>query len=45
MSTGCVYGRHAGGSEPERRAISLLLDTVRADILAADTIVEGFNIG
>src|SRR5215204_2730585 len=40
ITDACVYGRHAGGSEPERRAISLLLDTVRADILAADTIVR-----
>jgi diadenosine tetraphosphate (Ap4A) HIT family hydrolase len=31
--------------EPERRAINLLLDQVRADILAADKTVEGFNIG
>jgi diadenosine tetraphosphate (Ap4A) HIT family hydrolase len=31
--------------EPERRAINLLLDQIRADILAADKTVEGFNIG
>jgi diadenosine tetraphosphate (Ap4A) HIT family hydrolase len=31
--------------EPERRACNLLLDRVRADILAADKSVEGFNIG
>jgi diadenosine tetraphosphate (Ap4A) HIT family hydrolase/5-methylcytosine-specific restriction endonuclease McrA len=31
--------------EPERRAINLLLDQVRADILGADKTVEGFNIG
>jgi ATP adenylyltransferase len=31
--------------EPERRAINLLLDQVRAGILAADKTVEGFNIG
>jgi diadenosine tetraphosphate (Ap4A) HIT family hydrolase len=31
--------------EPERRAINLLLDRVRADILAADNSAQGFNIG
>ena len=31
--------------EPERRAISLLLDAVRAEVIAADKSVEGFNIG
>jgi diadenosine tetraphosphate (Ap4A) HIT family hydrolase len=31
--------------EPEPRAFNLLLDQVRADILAADKTVEGFNIG
>ena len=31
--------------EPERRAINLLLDQVRLDILAEDGTVEGFNIG
>lgn len=31
--------------EPERRAISLLLDELRQDILARDSSVEGFNIG
>jgi ATP adenylyltransferase len=31
--------------EPERRAINLLLDRIRADILATDKSVEGFNIG
>ncbi len=31
--------------EPERRAINLLLDQVRSDILASDKTVEGFNIG
>jgi ATP adenylyltransferase len=31
--------------EPERRAISLLLDQVRADISAVDRTVGGFNIG
>jgi diadenosine tetraphosphate (Ap4A) HIT family hydrolase/5-methylcytosine-specific restriction endonuclease McrA len=31
--------------EPERRAINLLLDEVRAGILAEDKAVEGFNIG
>jgi ATP adenylyltransferase len=32
-------------SEPERRAIGLLLDQVRADILKSDRMVAGFNIG
>ena len=31
--------------EPERRAISLLLDAVRAEVIAADKSIEGFNIG
>ncbi len=31
--------------EPERRAINLLLDQARADILTEDRTVEGFNIG
>ena len=31
--------------EPERRAINLILDQVRLDVLAADTSVQGFNIG
>jgi diadenosine tetraphosphate (Ap4A) HIT family hydrolase len=31
--------------EPERRAINLLLDQLRLDILAEDGTVEGFNIG
>jgi ATP adenylyltransferase len=31
--------------DPERRAINLLLDQVRANVLAADTAVEGFNVG
>ena len=31
--------------EPERRAINLLLDQVKADILASDKSVKGFNIG
>jgi diadenosine tetraphosphate (Ap4A) HIT family hydrolase len=31
--------------EPERRAINLLLDQVRSDVLAADTTVGCFNIG
>jgi ATP adenylyltransferase len=31
--------------EPERRAVNLLLDQVRLDILAEDKTVEGFNIG
>jgi ATP adenylyltransferase len=31
--------------EPERRAISLLLDEVRHDILQRDSTVGGFNIG
>src|SRR3712207_6795964 len=31
--------------EPERRAINLLLDQVRADVLSEDKTVEGFNIG
>jgi diadenosine tetraphosphate (Ap4A) HIT family hydrolase/5-methylcytosine-specific restriction endonuclease McrA len=31
--------------EPERRAMSLLLDSVRTDILDKDSAVEGFNIG
>ncbi|HEY7244575.1 MAG TPA: HIT family protein [Xanthobacteraceae bacterium] len=30
---------------PERRAIDLLLDEVRRNVLTADTTVEGFNIG
>jgi len=31
--------------EPERRAISILLDRVRAQILERDGTVGGFNIG
>jgi diadenosine tetraphosphate (Ap4A) HIT family hydrolase len=31
--------------EPEKRAINLLLDQARVDILAIDKAVEGFNIG
>jgi diadenosine tetraphosphate (Ap4A) HIT family hydrolase len=31
--------------DPERRAINLLLDQVRKNILAADKTVEGFNVG
>ena len=31
--------------DPERRAINVLLDQVRQDILHADKAVEGFNIG
>lgn len=31
--------------EPERRAISLLLDEVRKQIVASDSSVQGFNIG
>jgi ATP adenylyltransferase len=31
--------------DPERRAINLLLDQVRKDVLAADKTVEGFNVG
>jgi hypothetical protein len=30
---------------PERRAINLLLDQVRLNVLAADKAVEGFNVG
>jgi ATP adenylyltransferase len=29
--------------EPERRALNLLLDQLRLDILAEDGTVEGFN--
>jgi diadenosine tetraphosphate (Ap4A) HIT family hydrolase/5-methylcytosine-specific restriction endonuclease McrA len=31
--------------EPERRAINLLLDQVRTNVLATDKTIEGFNIG
>ena len=31
--------------EPEQRAINLILDQVRLKVLAADTSVQGFNIG
>ena len=31
--------------DPERRAINVLLDQVRQDVLRADKAVEGFNIG
>lgn len=31
--------------EPERRAINLLMDQVRAEIVSIDEAVEGFNIG
>jgi ATP adenylyltransferase len=32
-------------SEPERRAVNLILDQVRTRILAADASVKGFNVG
>jgi diadenosine tetraphosphate (Ap4A) HIT family hydrolase len=31
--------------DPERRAINVLLDQVRQDVLRADKAIEGFNIG
>jgi diadenosine tetraphosphate (Ap4A) HIT family hydrolase/5-methylcytosine-specific restriction endonuclease McrA len=31
--------------EPERRAISIILDQLRTDILAKDRLVAGFNVG
>ena len=31
--------------DPERRAINVLLDQTRHDVLAADKTVEGFNVG
>ena len=31
--------------DPERRAINLLLDQVRLNVLAEDKAVEGFNVG
>jgi ATP adenylyltransferase len=30
---------------PERHAINMLLDQVRLNVLAADTAVQGFNVG
>jgi diadenosine tetraphosphate (Ap4A) HIT family hydrolase len=32
-------------SEPERRAVNLILDAIRQKILTADRTVEGFNVG
>jgi ATP adenylyltransferase len=44
-----VPRRHAASyfdlHDPERRAINLLLDQVRANVLAEDGAVEGFNVG
>jgi diadenosine tetraphosphate (Ap4A) HIT family hydrolase len=31
--------------DPERRAINVLLDQVRKDVLAADKAIDGFNVG
>jgi diadenosine tetraphosphate (Ap4A) HIT family hydrolase len=31
--------------EPERRAVSIMLDQLRTDILERDWMVAGFNIG
>jgi len=49
LHTLIIPKRHAATwfdlTEPERRAISLLLDEVRKGILAQDRTVEGFNVG
>ncbi len=49
LHTLVIPRRHANTwfdlSVPEQRAISLLLDTVRKEILAADNTVGGFNVG
>jgi ATP adenylyltransferase len=49
LHTLVVPRRHAATwfdlGEPERRAITLLLDDVRKEILAKDRTVEGFNVG
>jgi ATP adenylyltransferase len=49
MHTLLIPRRHAATFfdlfEPERRAINLLLDIAKADVLAADNSAEGFNIG
>jgi ATP adenylyltransferase len=49
MHTLLIPKRHASTYfdlyEPERRALNILLDEIRADVLADDKTVEGFNIG